>query len=247
METQKILNIALRIGTDLLKSGAEIYRVEQSITFICQAYHMEEIDVYAIPTSIMATVMKDGVYYTKIKRILYREIDLDRLDKLNSLSRWICKERPSYAEILNRLLDISQIHRYPSWSIVLANGFVGMFLTLFFGGTITDALWAFPIALIVKIVFLTLERISGNILFLNIVGGFITSASAHLLERLAMTSHVDIMSIGVLMTLVPGIAVTNGMRDLIGGDFMAALHRCIEALLVATGIALGVAAAMVLF
>ena len=40
------------------------------------------------------------------------------------------------------------------------------------------------------------------------------------------------------MILVPGIAITNSLRDIIGGDFVSGLSRMIEAILIAASIAI---------
>ena len=42
-----------------------------------------------------------------------------------------------------------------------------------------------------------------------------------------------------LMNLVPGIAITNVMRDILGGDLIAGIIKLVESLMVAAGIALG--------
>ena len=42
-----------------------------------------------------------------------------------------------------------------------------------------------------------------------------------------------------LMNLVPGIAITNVMRDILGGDLIAGIIKLVESLMVAVGIALG--------
>ena len=52
------------------------------------------------------------------------------------------------------------------------------------------------------------------------------------------------MIIGTIMLLVPGIAITNGMRDVLVGDFLTALTRFAEVVIVAMGITTGVAAAI---
>ena len=53
------------------------------------------------------------------------------------------------------------------------------------------------------------------------------------------TVRDDKMIIGTLMNLVPGIAITNVMRDILGGDLIAGIIKLVESLMVAIGIALG--------
>lgn len=56
--------------------------------------------------------------------------------------------------------------------------------------------------------------------------------------------NVDKIIIGALMLLVPGVAVTNSMRDIIAGDLIAGLMKMVEALMVATAIAIGTGGAL---
>jgi uncharacterized membrane protein YjjP (DUF1212 family) len=46
--------------------------------------------------------------------------------------------------------------------------------------------------------------------------------------------------IGPLMTLVPGVSLTNGIRDLISGELLAGSAKIMEALFIAIALAFGV-------
>ena len=52
---------------------------------------------------------------------------------------------------------------------------------------------------------------------------------------------MDMISIGNIMLLIPGIALTNSLRDMFSGNTLAGLMRFIEALLLAMTIAFGFA------
>jgi uncharacterized membrane protein YjjP (DUF1212 family) len=65
MEPKKLLSLSLEIGYYMLKFGAEIYRVEQSIELICCAYGMKDVDVFAIPTSIVVTISDGPAFIQK--------------------------------------------------------------------------------------------------------------------------------------------------------------------------------------
>ena len=55
MEKKKqkdILLLAMRAGNIMMKSGAEIYRVEDTIERICKSCGIEDVDVFATPTGI---------------------------------------------------------------------------------------------------------------------------------------------------------------------------------------------------
>ena len=72
---------------------------------------------------------------------------------------------------------------------------------------------------------------------------FLTSA-ALFLHQLGIIRNTDSVIIGSLMLLVPGLAITNAVRDSIGGDLLAGIIRAIEACLIAVAIALGAGVTM---
>ena len=60
-----------------------------------------------------------------------------------------------------------------------------------------------------------------------------------LIHGISAFQHVDKVIIGNIMTLIPGIGLTNAIRDLFTGDSIAGLLRSIEAVLTALSIAAG--------
>ena len=57
----------------------------------------------------------------------------------------------------------------------------------------------------------------------------------------------DIVIIGAIMPLVPGMIFTTAIRDTLNGDFASGISRIMEAVVVALAVAAGVGAGMGLF
>ena len=53
---KKILKLALRAGELMMRSGAEMYRVEDTIRRICLACGIHRVDTFAIPTGIIVSI-----------------------------------------------------------------------------------------------------------------------------------------------------------------------------------------------
>ena len=105
--TEEFLNFCCEMGRHLIQSGAEIYRVEDSINHLMEAYGYTDTEVFAIPASVIFNILEDGHNYTKAIRIRSSFINLDKLERLNSLCRQVCRETPSPAEALVRLRSIT--------------------------------------------------------------------------------------------------------------------------------------------
>ena len=106
---EEVLTCAINIGEQLLMSGAEISRVEDTIRRICAAYDIRQSHIFSIASCIIVTLeTKDHKWITQTRRILSYGTDMWKLDRLNNLSRLICSTKPplerinrEYALILN--------------------------------------------------------------------------------------------------------------------------------------------------
>ena len=58
--------------------------------------------------------------------------------------------------------------------------------------------------------------------------------------------HVDKIMIGGIMLLIPGIAMTNSIRDMLIGDIVTGLLRFVNSVLIAGAIACGFALPLIL-
>ena len=238
----EIITISIDIGQRLLESGAEIYRVEESIARICRAYGAKDIQVYAVPTAIIASMVPaEGNPITSVTRIYHRSTNLGRLDQLNVLCRSLCKEPMDYESIQEQLHLIDQHANFRAAELCLATGGSGLFFTLLFGGSLAEALCACCTCLVLWGLITSMNRIHVNGLFLNVAGGFWVALSGLLCYRFGWVGQYDTMIVGSIMALVPGLPMTNAIRDLIAGDIVAGITKFTEALLVAAGIAVGAA------
>ena len=246
-EYQRLLNTAIDLGHFLLEAGAETYRVEESIQRVLYAYGIKHVDVFAITNNITVTItMADDTCYTRLRRIYSLGTNYQRIEDLNNLSRYICEHRPPVEEINRRLKEIYRKKTYPEWAIVFL-GFAGVsfFFTLFFGGNLQDALVAFVCGALTRVVFRAMEYVHTNGFFINLVCSFLITFIALLAVQYHLAPHSNSIIIGTLMTLVPGVAITNSMRDVIAGDLVAGMMKAMEALLVALALAMGTGMALI--
>ncbi len=58
---------------------------------------------------------------------------------------------------------------------------------------------------------------------------------------------MNVIIIGSIMPLVPGVAFTNAIRDTIEGNLVSGVSRAVEALIVAASIATGVGVILKLY
>ena len=245
MNYSDLVNTAVETGYLLVANGGEIYRAEESMQRIFRAYGVDSGEVFAIPTLIEVTVSTpDGNPITRIKRVPQRMVNLDRVEQVNALCRHIWDDKPPFWEIH---AELGRIGKRPDLSFpmqLLSYALIASAFTLFYGGSLQDAAVAFFCGGAIRLVTRFLERFRVNSFFANVAASFVAAAIALLAAHFNAYLSYDKMIIGSLMVLVPGIAITNFMRDIIAGDLIAGILRLTESVLVATAIAIGAGIAL---
>ncbi len=236
---EKLLDSIMDIGEQMLISGAEVHKVEDSLKRIFSAYGTKRTDVFIITSSIVVTVHTDDKIYTQTRRITETSADYEKLHKLNELSRSICKNKYSDNEIRKQLTAITNSKKYPLWLEFICYAIIAGTFTLFFGGGITEAAISLIIGAFVRFVILLCDKTVKNKIFCKFVSAFIATSLSFIALRLNFISSVDKVIIGNIMTLIPGIGLTTALKDLLVGDSIAGLLRTIEACITALAIAAG--------
>lgn len=240
MDFSHILSCALDIGEHMLVSGAEIYRVEDCICRICFAYGATDVDVFTITSSIVATVEPPGEQrLTQTRRIGKYATNLERVDQLNQLSREMCRTRMDFDEFQKKFRNIMRQKRYTEKQEMAAYAMIAAAFTLFFGGTWKDALVSAGIGCVLKCVVYLVGAVRFNHVLSNMIASFVLSVLAFLFVNWGVADNVDMIVIGNIMLLIPGVALTNALRDMVSGDTMAGILRFMEACILALAIAAG--------
>jgi uncharacterized membrane protein YjjP (DUF1212 family) len=214
--------------------------VEDCIQRICRAYGAIDVDVFTITSSIVVSAEgKDGSRATQTRRITGSHTDLTRLHRLNDLSRRICSGNIGLDAAKAEYKGIVSAKGYPLWLESLAYGMIAGAFALFFGGGAADGVFGFLIGALLRAVTLLTEKAELGRIFDRFSCSFLVSLLSYILLFMGMIPTVDYVIIGNIMLLIPGIGLTNALRDLFVGDSITGLFRLIEALLMALAIAAG--------
>jgi len=244
MDYDILLDLVTDLGYSLAMSGAETYRVEESINRILATYGMES-EVFAITNCMTVSIKSpDGKAITRMKRIGFHGNDLDAVERYSNLSRRICTQKPSPATALQWLQEThsSRIkYKLPLYLLGHILGAAGF--AVFFGGTLMDALCGALCGLLVGLSDHFFGKFGTNQFFKTIVCAFIMTVGGNITGVLGLADNTDAVIIGTLMILVPGLLFTNAMRDIIFGDTNSGINRIVQVLLIAAAIALGTGAA----
>ena len=171
MKNDQLLEIITEIGFKLLQSGAEIYRVEESIRRMLNAYGFPEAEVFSIPSCIIVTINDEtGHGLTRLKRIHSSALDFDRIDQLNNLCRHICETTPDLLTIRRDLDKIIHRKDYAFRTNMFFTASISASFTLFYGGAFRDSFVAFFIGILLFLLMYVLGHFHTNGFFQNIFG-----------------------------------------------------------------------------
>ena len=228
-------------------------RVEDTIYRILKSYGASRVEVFTILSFISLTAVFDAEQvYTENRRvsIVAYSNDFARLEQLNALSREICQTTPSLDELTERLAAIDLPPRKKQFRELYAMvGYLlsGAAFALFFGGNPLDALGAGVCCLAVWFLNWVFRRSALQRLFHAFLISFIAGALCYLVILLGLGEHPGQLMMAVIMVLIPGIAMTNAMREMLISDTISGILRLVESLLIASAVAFGFALAMFVF
>lgn len=245
IELKELVFLAISSGKIMLSSGAETYRVEDTIERICKSHrYIDNADCFVVPTGIFLSIRykEDSIFY--FRRIRSISTNLNRVHLVNQLSRDFVSGKIDVPGGFKRLDFIRDSQLYNIWISNFAVSLSAAGFTGLFGGNLVDMIISFIVS------FITLNTIHiisklGFIVFVEFfIGGVLISSLSFLADKMGFATDVDNIIISTLMPLLPGYAFTNSIRDILSRDYISGLSRMIEAVLIAVSLAVGVGAVL---
>ena len=241
MNYQSLFKTAMLAGEIMAQSGAETYRVEDTMIRILKASNLSSVEVYATTTGIVATLSDPAMEpITGVKRIVNRSNNLSRINDVNQISRNICDGIISVEVAYQKLWEIQDSKIYNDWIIAIATivsmgGFVGIF-----GGSLLDCFLAGFNGIFIVIIGKLADKRVGSAFIMDMAKSFTLAFITMIFAKYADGIDRNLIIIGSIMPLVPGIPITNAIRDTLQGDYNSGTARAVEAFVISLGIAVGV-------
>lgn len=244
-ETRKkqTLKLAALAGELMMKNGAEVSRVEDTIERICSACGVDHVEVFAVPSGVFVSIEpdeEDGEVLTYIRRLHNWTTNLKKVDNINQFSHTFAATGMSVEE---GLAELDRIDRQPPFPMPLslfgAALAAGMFGAIY-SGHVKAALITAVIAVFCELFYRFLSRLDMNYYIKGMGCCAFATVLAICCESMSLLSGIGAVVIGVLMLYTPGAAITNSIRDLLGGDTLSGVTRLADAILIALTLATGV-------
>jgi uncharacterized membrane protein YjjP (DUF1212 family) len=240
LNNEKAIECFLLAGRIMMESGAETYRVEDTMLRMARSQNLEDAQSYVTPTGIIFSLGK--THPTRITSISTRITDLHRITLVNNVSRKLTSKMITLEEAHDELIKIEKTNYFLPMSIqVLAASIASAAFMIMFNGGWADV----PAAMVAGgtghyIVSVVHDRTRVKF-FSEFLAALIVAVLATLAIQYHVGNEIDKIIIGSVMPLVPGLVITNAVRDLMAGHFIAGVAKGMEALLTAFAIGAGVA------
>lgn len=245
-DKKKVLRLALFAGEIMLCNGGETYRVEDTIIRICHSRNIFHVSAFVTPTVIIiADDRHDG--FSFMKSIDNRVTNLQKVALVNNFSRDFVNNEIDLDLAIADLQAILAKSEYTPWKKMLWCGIASSMFAGMFGGLPHDLFCAFIISMIATITSIKVYDLDNNSFLSNAVSGVIISILAILSMIMGIGRNMDMIIVGSIMPLLPGVAFTNGLRDFIAGDLISGVSKVFEAAILAIAIAVSIGSVLSLY
>lgn len=239
--SEEVLTLASNAGRLLLENGAEISRVEETMERIADHYGESGEKFFVLSNGIFTT----GKSYANVDYIPMKSPRLDIVVEVNQLSRDISAGKYTLEQAKEKLGQIRRMPAKPDWEMYLGAAFGCAGFCIIFGGSFLDCA-----ASLLAAVFLNffVMKVSGRYLTKtlgNIFAGLLGTLMCILFQQLGFGENIGNMVVGTMILMIPGVAFTNGLRDVANEDYIAGLTRLADALMIFISIAMGVCFAFI--
>lgn len=241
MDTQLLMKTASLAGELMLSSGAETYRVENTMYLMLNtAEKIELAEVFVIMTGITATLkVKNENSISMVKRVNNRVTNMNCILEVNSISRAYCSKEITLEEAYDKLTKIkNRVYTRLENRLSVIGICVGF--AMFFGGNVGDVIATLAVGVFLTLCITIGEKLHFQSFLQDVFSSFGIAFASIVLRAFYVNLNLDVVMISSIMPLVPGVAITNAVRDTLQGDYISGCARILEAFLKAAAIAIGI-------
>ncbi|MDQ0222637.1 threonine/serine exporter family protein [Streptococcus moroccensis] len=237
------MDLVLLAGKILLESGAEIYRVEETMLRIANALGLEQFDSYVVNRAIIVSALNaKGLSESRTSTVPETNINLGRLEAVNTFSRKLSQnDNHDLTELYQDLKDIENSRFHNDWQVILGYFFGAGGFSLALGSTATDSLASAITGALLGWLFQVISPYIQTRFILNIFGATAVALIANILYFWGLGQHRSLIILGALMVMIPGAFFVNAIREFSQNNYFTGLSLTMSALLTCSSISAGVA------
>ncbi len=237
-----VMEVCLLAGKILLQNGAETFRVEDTMVRMARAFGISKCDSFVIPTGIIFSVESNDLQKTQLVRVSQRTTDLLKVTQVNRVSRSISEKTMNVKEAHLTLTGIeSAPFAFSTTTQTFAAALSSACFVIMFLGSWYDFIPAFITGGLGFMGYLFFNWLVSVKFVSEFLASVVIGLVSYFLVQIGVGHEIDKIIIGSVMPLVPGLLITNAVRDLMAGHLVSGISKGAEAFLTAFAIGGGIA------
>ena len=243
-----IIDASLLAGRIMLENGAETSRVEDTMErMISTSLGIKHGTMAFTYVTVNGIFVNIGLDNTNFVRIDNRDHNLEKVTKVNQISRMYSEGLLTIEEVLSKLKAVDQDPLdFPLWIRLICTAVLSGSVMLIMNGTFVDLPASMIGGLLCYITYLIGFKFMKTPFIVEYTAAFLGGIIAYYISGI-MGSHLNSVMIGTVAPLVPGIAMTNAIRDMMAKHYLSGTIRLVEAVFIAGAIGTGIATVYYLF
>lgn len=239
MSKNEVMEIAITSGKILLCSGAETYRVEDTMLRICALRGMKDVSAFCTPSAIIISEesLKGNCY---MARVTNRGVNLSLVSEINDISFNLKTWPYNFLETMQILQEKLTRRPRPAYIDIISAGFGGGSFAVMLGGSAQEFFAAFAGSAISMAIIKLLSPFKPSSFWSLTMAGAVICVVTVIARKLSPAITMEMTIAGAIMPYLPGMAFTNGLRDYIAGDLISGNSRVGEAIFLVGGIVIGI-------
>lgn len=249
MNYKLLVDTAMLAGEIMLLGGAEIFRIEDTMTRILKISGLEKTETFVTPTGIFLTLGDSSIdAISLVKRVDNRSTDISYIYETNNISRSLCRGEVTLEEAYESLKNLRKSNQYSNPAYYICTILIPLFFTVLLGGDWLNCIIAGLNGGLIALILVATKRLKINTFIKNMMASILIAFnSMFFMFLLGSSIHLDTLIGGSVMPLLPGVAITNAIRDTLQGDYLSGGTRALEAFVSATATATGIGIGMAFF
>lgn len=247
-DIEYILDFAANLGCKMLAVGANLERVNDTMYRICRSYQLNSISIFSL-SSLITISAKSESNQTGTRQISVPSVSnhLEKLNRFNQLSRRVCAERPAPKKLAELLAEAENVKKTPLPLIILGHLCSMTSLCAIYGGSLLDIIAVDINTVILYFLGEFFDARNINRIVVNSLCAWAAGTLALLFVRFGLGDNYFIIIITNSMMMIPGIALTNAVRNILCGNEMNGILEFLKAVLESVAIVVGLIISIYMF
>lgn len=240
-----VIDLALWAGQMLLQGGAESQQVEETVHRLGTGLGCDWLDIFASPNAIVITAISSGEFRTKVRRVVNVGVNLAVVVEISALVDRVLAGELDRHQLRAELTRVSQTPPcYSRWTVALMVGLACASFSRLFGGDWVIFGITFLAAAVAMLLRQEFQKHQFNPFLTVIITAFTASIIAGIAPLFRLGGQPQVALVSSVLLLIPGVPLIHSVEDLMKGYPMTGIARGVNAVVIATCIALGLLLAM---